>query len=212
MNSVGVEQEMKAENNKTKPKLKLPKIFNSIVAKISPSKLTVDAVPVKKSGSPLPARSITENGDVENRVTSIDPWSSVSSEEFEAPASTSDFSSNNSQLMASPSLLVSPNPNHLASFALLSGNNRMAVNNIGVQNNFNLSHVSGVHIGNVNMRQVKTVTGGIPNGRAEMGAEASTSTKKIEKSKSIKGKCTRGEFSNQNRNLNANSNSQLQIY
>lgn len=190
MNSVMVKQEAKAEQSKSKTKLKIPKFFNSIVAKMSPAKLAVDAVPVKKNGLTV----AVENDDIEeNRINSIDPWQSVSSDEFENPSSAAEnLPANNRQLAAPSSLLISPNPNHLASYGLLhTTNNSMAVSNVGVQNNYNFSQINGLHIGNVNVHQTKAATNGISNGGnsgSEQGAEASTSTQKIPKTKSISGK------------------------
>lgn len=194
MDSVIAETEAKADPNKTKPKLKLPKFFNSIVAKMSPSKLAVDAVPVKKNAMQLPSPSLSaaKNEHEENRVISIDTWQNVSTEDFERPSSAAgELIANNNQLMVAPSLLVSPNPNHLASYTLRNSTNSLAVANIGVQNNFNLSNMNGLHIGNTNVYRVPTASNGISNGGkygAEQGNEASASAKKIDKTKSIKGK------------------------
>lgn len=189
MNSVMVKQEAKAEQSKSKKKLKIPKFFNSIVAKMSPTKLAVDAVPVKKNGFTAPVESDIE----EIRVNSIDPWQSVSSVEFENASSVAEeLPASNRQLVVPPPLLISPNPNHSAPYGLLQTNkNSMAVSNVGVQNNYNFSRINGLHIGNVNVHQAKAATNGISNGgnsASEQGAEASKSTQKIPKTKSISGK------------------------
>lgn len=189
MSSMVVDEGAKADANKAKTKLKLPKFFNTIVAKMSPSKLTVDAVPVKKNGLLSASRGDINNENVENRIASIDPWQSVTSEEIEPSVRVTDLSTTSRQLMAVPSsLLISPNPNHLTTHALLNGSGGVAMHNIGVQNNFNLSHVTGVHFGNVNVHQVKTVTtSGISNSGPEPVAQPSTSSNKT-MSKSIRGK------------------------
>lgn len=189
MNSVVSKQEAKADRHRTKPKLKIQKIFNSFVAKMSPSKLAVDAVPVKKNDGPA---SIVIDEIEENRVTSIDPWQSVSSSDEFADEL---LSTNNSQLMPSPSRLISPNANHLPSYGLQNANrNNLAVLNVGVQNNYNFSQINGLHIGNVNVLKAKPMTNGTSNGgNKELGAEqtsteaSAASPVKILKSKSIKG-------------------------
>lgn len=187
MNSVGENQKVKVDRIKTKRKLRIPNFFNSIFAKISPSKLTVDAVPVNKNGLIVTSAS-TSAADVfeESRVNSIVPWPGTVSDEFEGAS----FVSENAMISPS-SQLTSPNANHLASYGLQNTtSNSLAVNNVGVQNNFNLSDINGLHIGNVNVFQDKAAANGSSDGGnhgAEQGNEGSRSASKILKTKTIKG-------------------------
>lgn len=180
MNSVVTTQDAKADHSKTKPKIKMPKIFNSIVAKMS--KLTVDAVPVKKSDLTVATSTsaATENTIEENRGTSIDPWQSVSSERFERPSSTG---LEISYRQPSP-LLISPNANHLALHS--TSNNSLAVTNVGVQNNITVSNSTGLHFGNKNVYKIEAITNGIPNGGPQR-AGTSPNAPRITKTVGIKG-------------------------
>lgn len=193
MNSVENNQKAQTDRIKTKPKLKIQKIFNSLVAKMSPSKLTVDAVPVNRNESTVacPPTSVTNEFE-ENRLNSIDPRPRTASDAFQRSSSSGeDASSSGSALMHPPSLLISPNANHLMSYGLHNAtSNSLAVTNVGVQNNYNLSDINGLHIGNVNMFQDKAVANRISNGGshgAAQGSEASPSAPKIQKTKSIRG-------------------------
>lgn len=170
-------------------------MFNSFVAKMlpstSPSKLTVDAVPVTKNGftGTSPSPEIAESDA--NRFASIDPWQSVSSEEFASPISPGVDLPANNHLMTLPSpQLISPNANHLPSYLLHNMNNSLAVKNVEVQNNYNFSQISGLHIGNVNFHQANEVSNCAPE---TSGTKASIAPK-IQKSKSIKGKCVNNQF------------------
>lgn len=188
MNSVENNQKADVDRIKTKPKFKIQKIFNSFVAKMSPSKLTVDAVPVNRNESTVAClpTSVTNEFE-ENRLNSVEPRPRTASDAFERSSSVGEDASS-SALMLPPSLLISPNANHLTSYGLHNAtSNSLAVTNVGVQNNYNLSDINGLHIGNVNV--FKAVAKGISNGgnhSAEQGREASTSTPKIEETKSIR--------------------------
>lgn len=193
MNSVGHNQEARVDSIKTKPKFKISKIFNSFIVKMSPSKLTVDAVPVNSKLTVARARTSATNEFEQSRLNSIDSWPRTDSEDFERASFASEDASS-SQLMLLPSLFISPNANHLPLYGLHNTtNDSLAVTNVAVQNNFNLSDINGLHIGNVNVFQDKATPNGISNDgnhAAEQGNEASSSAPRIWKTKSIKGEVT----------------------
>lgn len=164
MASVTTNESTRNEHNKSKSKLKMPKIFNAIVSKITPSKLAVDAVSVNRN------RSLTP---------SMESWQSLPSDEIESTSLPGDR-----QIMTRTPEPVVPIFNHLSSHTGHStNNNSVAVTNIGVQHNLTFSQINGLHVGNVNVVHASSTKNGISNGATE---NIATMTK-IEKTRTIKG-------------------------
>lgn len=125
------------ENDRRKPKSKMPQFISALVSKVrsSPSsKLVVDATPVNTNNN---SSDIVTPLSSSSDLTPIDPWQT------------------NAQTPTSPisnqmPIMISPNPNHLIPFNTINAmSNSVTVNNVETQNNFNFSQINGLHIGSV---------------------------------------------------------------
>lgn len=150
-----------SEKQKILPKIKVPKIINTIVSKIrlssSSPKLATDAVAIS---GPCAVSSPPSLNNSTNRINSLDPWQNVIENERvivgSEVASVNNNATANSNQMLTPSMghstaLLSNSPvqNRLMPNTFNNMNNTMMVNHFDTQNNYNFSQITGLHIGSV---------------------------------------------------------------
>lgn len=182
--------ESKDKRNK-ETKMKVSHFINTIFSKRT-SKLKTDAVAVPDN--PNSALTPTPLSSSPSRLDAFESWSRTVSTESNALAEISD---ENRRLSAASPNVISNNP--MMGYSCNNMSNALTVNNFESQNNYNFSHISGLHFGSVAVYNIgendakhkqperKISTNESIDSESNNGAEASTESgsKVYKKTKSI---------------------------